>query len=82
LAAVLGDLGTYIVTAGQLAVAFPDEVGGFAASFGKFLAVFAVTQVPLAIAEGLLTVLVLNALTAYDQEELQELGVIPAGGPP
>jgi cobalt/nickel transport system permease protein len=82
LAAALGDLATYIVTAAQLAFAFPDEVGGFAASFAKFIGVFAVTQVPLAIAEGLLTVLVLNALTAYDREELQELGVIPAGGHP
>ena len=72
----------YNVTAAQLAFAFPDEIGGFAISFGKFLGVFAVTQVPLAIAEGLLTVLVLNALTAYDRAELQDLGVIPAGGRP
>jgi len=80
LAAALGDLITYVVTAGQLAWAFPDPEGGFAGSFIKFLGVFAVTQVPLAIAEGLLTVLVLNALAAHDRRELQELGVLPAGG--
>jgi cobalt/nickel transport system permease protein len=78
---LLGDLITYVVTAAQLAWAFPDPVGGFAASLVKFLGVFAVTQVPLAVAEGLLTVLVLNTLAAYDRQELQELGVIPGGGP-
>ena len=81
LSATLGDLVTYVVTAGQLAWAFPDPAGGFLVSFAKFLGVFAVTQVPLAIAEGLLTVLVLNALAAYDRQELQELGVIPKGRP-
>jgi cobalt/nickel transport system permease protein len=80
LAAALGDLVTYVVTAGQLALAFPDPAGGFAASFVKFLGVFAITQVPLAIAEGLLTVMVLNTLVAYDRQELQELGVISAKG--
>ena len=79
LAATLGDLITYVVTAGQLAWAFPDETGGVTASFVKFLGVFAVTQVPLAIAEGLLTVVVLNALAAYDKQELLELGVLPEG---
>jgi cobalt/nickel transport system permease protein len=82
LAAALGDLVTYVVTAAQLAWAFPDPAGGIAASFVKFLGVFAVTQVPLAIAEGLLTVLVLNALATYDRQELQELGVLPVGGRP
>ena len=41
----------------QLAAAFPAEVGGFATSFAKFMGVFALTQVPLAISEGLLTVI-------------------------
>ena len=35
LAAMLGDLGTYIITS-VLALAFPAEVGGFIASFVKF----------------------------------------------
>ena len=78
-AAALGDLFTYVVTSFQLAWAFPDPAGGFEASFVKFLGVFAVTQVPLAVAEGLLTVAVLNALTAYDPQELRKLGVLPEG---
>lgn len=62
LAATFADLSTYIVTSLQLALAFPDPVSGFAGSAGKFLAVFAVTQIPLAIGEGILTVLLMNLL--------------------
>lgn len=62
LAAMLGDLSTYVTTAVQLALAYPDQVSGFAGALTKFLSIFAITQVPLAIAEGLLTVVVLHAL--------------------
>jgi len=62
LAACLGDLATYVTTSIQLAWAFPDPVGGFTASLAKFAGIFAITQIPLAITEGLLTVLVVNAL--------------------
>ncbi len=68
LAAALSDLVTYCVTSVQLALAFPDPVGGVAASTVKFLGVFAVTQVPLAISEGLLTVLVMNLLRSHAGE--------------
>ncbi len=74
LAAAFADLVTYVVTATQLALAYPDPVGGFFASWSKFLVVFAVTQIPLAISEGLLTVVVYNALSANASEELQTLG--------
>ncbi|MGE4278029.1 MAG: energy-coupling factor ABC transporter permease [Magnetospirillum sp.] len=62
LGACLGDLGTYVVTSVQLALAFPDQVSGFGGAFAKFASIFALTQIPLAIAEGLLTVVVMNAL--------------------
>lgn len=67
-AAALGDLATYVVTSLQLGVVF----GGFV----KFLGVFALTQVPLAIAEGLLTVVIFNILEKYSKTELQELEVV------
>ena len=67
-AAALGDLATYVVTSLQLGVVF----GGFV----KFLGVFALTQVPLAIAEGLLTVVIFNILEKYSKTELQELAVV------
>jgi cobalt/nickel transport system permease protein len=78
LAASLADLLTYITTSAQLAFAFPDPTGGFAASFAKFAAVFAVTQIPLAISEGLLTVVVFNALVRFNSHELKEMNVVTA----
>ena len=49
---------------------------GFAGSAAKFLGIFAVTQVPLAISEGLLTVLVLNLLRSHAGDEVGHL--VPA----
>ncbi len=79
LAAALGDLVTYIVTSVQLALAFPAASGGFVAAFVKFAGIFALTQIPLAISEGLLTVLVWNWLQSYATEELQTLKVLKTG---
>ena len=72
LAAGLGDLFTYCVTSFQLAFDHPSEAGGVMASAAEFLGVFAVTQVPLAIVEGLLTVVVMMGLEAYAKPELVE----------
>jgi len=72
-AATLGDLATYLVTSVQLALAFPDPVSGFTGAVVKFGSVFAITQIPLAISEGLLTVIVVNLLTQYSRDELDEL---------
>ena len=66
LAAALGDLATYTVTSFQLALAYPSPQGGMLASFIKFGAVFAVTQIPLAVIEGLLTNVVMNILEKYN----------------
>jgi len=76
LAAALGDLLTYVTTSVQLALAFPDPAGGFTASFIKFAGIFAITQIPLAISEGLLTVVVFNALARFNPRELKELNVV------
>lgn len=75
-AATLADLGTYVITSIQLALAFPSEVGGIFASFVKFAGVFAVTQVPLAIIEGLISVMVMNFLLKYNERELKLLQVL------
>ncbi|MCL5264874.1 MAG: energy-coupling factor ABC transporter permease [Chloroflexi bacterium] len=75
LAAALGDLATYVTTSAQLALAFPAQTGGFWESFVKFNAIFAVTQVPLAIGEGLLTVVVFNLLSVYSRGELRDLSI-------
>lgn len=76
LAATLGDLGTYLMTSIQLALSFPSEVGGVFASFAKFSGIFALTQIPLAISEGLLTVVVMNILTKYNFRELKMLQIL------
>ncbi|TDF93187.1 energy-coupling factor ABC transporter permease [Paenibacillus piri] len=73
LAAALADLSTYVVTSIQLALAFPAASGGIAASFLKFAGIFAITQIPLAISEGLITVLIWNWLQAYSPEQLSLL---------
>jgi cobalt/nickel transport system permease protein len=75
LAAALADLLTYIVTSMQLALAYPDPAGGFMTSFIKFGAIFAITQIPLAVSEGILTVIIFNALRSNAAAELQTLGV-------
>ena len=66
LAASLGNLSTYIITSFQLALANPSADGGITASFVKFAMIFAVTQIPLAVIEGLLTNVVMNLLEKYN----------------
>ncbi len=61
-AAALGDLATYVTTSIQLALAFPAPVGGVLKSFIGFSGIFAITQVPLAIIEGLVTMLLFKYL--------------------
>lgn len=74
LAAAIGDLFTYCVTSVQLALAYPSEQGGVAASVVEFLGVFAPTQLPLAVVEGILTVLIMIALESYAKPELKAIG--------
>lgn len=69
LAAMLGNLATYAVTSLQLALAFPDPAGGVAAALVKFLGIFALTQAPLAVVEGLLTVVAVNVLVQGGRDE-------------
>lgn len=67
-AAALGDLLTYVTTSFQLGVVYGN--------IAEYLTIFAVTQIPLAIAEGLLTVVVFNVLEKYSAAELRELSVL------
>ena len=74
LAAVLGDLLTYCVTSVQLALAYPSATGGVIGSTVEFLGVFAPTQLPLAVLEGVLTVIIMIALESYARPELRAVG--------
>ncbi len=73
LAATLGDIFTYCITSFQLAFAYPSEAGGVWASAVKFLGVFAPTQLPLAVLEGVLTVLIVMGLQKVAPEEMEQL---------
>ncbi|MCW4009191.1 MAG: energy-coupling factor ABC transporter permease [Candidatus Bathyarchaeota archaeon] len=75
LAATLGDLLTYVTTSAQLAVAFPSN-GGIMGSFLNFGGIFAVTQIPLAIGEGILAVILFDFLAKYKGKLLDSLKVI------
>lgn len=71
LGALLGNFATYTVTAFQLAIVFHS--GDFMATLGKFLSVFAITQVPLGIVEGIFTVLLFNYLYKNSNQEVVKM---------
>ena len=75
LAALFADWATYIVTSIELALAFPAASGGVLASFEAFLAVFAITQVPLAIVEGAVTALMFKYIVRLRSDVLLKLNV-------
>ncbi|MGJ9422170.1 energy-coupling factor ABC transporter permease [Aeromicrobium sp. CF3.5] len=83
-AMALADLATYSTTSMQLALAFPDPESGFLGAAAKFLSIFSVTQIPLAIAEGLVGVLMIRILRDVAMPELVRLGVLkdPAAAEP
>lgn len=73
-AAFLGDLLTYVATSFQLALAFPLPT--FSTALTNFLIVFAVTQIPLAIAEGILTMIIWDRLKVYKPKLLDRMGLL------
>jgi len=75
IAATFGNLFTYIITSVQLALVFPTEAGFFDA-FLKFGSIFAITQIPLAIGEGILAVILFDFLAKYKGQLLATLKVI------
>ncbi|MEM9203351.1 MAG: energy-coupling factor ABC transporter permease [Actinomycetota bacterium] len=75
-AAIAANLATYVTTSIQLGLAYPEPDGGVLASIGTFLGIFAVTQIPLAIIEGLLTAVVITWLAENSRREMQELAVV------
>lgn len=76
MAMAMADLSTYCVTALQLAIAHPDPTSGFAGAAVKFLAIFSITQIPLAFAEGFIGVLLFRFLTGVARPVLEARGII------
>ncbi len=73
-AALLGDWLTYVTTATQLSLAFP--IPTFFAAMSKFLIIYAFTQVPLAVAEGILTVIIFEYIMKLRPDILVRLKVL------
>ncbi|WML66718.1 MAG: cobalt transport system permease protein, cbiM [Methanoregula sp. SKADARSKE-2] len=69
------DLVTYIITSFELALAYPAQVGGVGTSFLAFFAIFAITQIPLAIVEGSILALVFKYIVQMKPEILERRGV-------
>lgn len=61
----------YATTAVQLALAFPGQ--SLTESVIKFLSIFAVTQIPLAIIEGLITLMIFNFLEKHETDVLNKM---------
>lgn len=72
-AAAFANLATYGTTSFQLALAFPDAVSGVSGALVKFGGIFAITQLPLAITEGIITVVVMRLLEQHSRPELESL---------
>lgn len=75
LVTALTDIFTYVTTSLELALAYPSETGGVAGSFILYLAVFAVTQIPLAIVEGIVFALVFKYIITLKPDILIRLNI-------
>ena len=77
LASAFADLFTYVMTSLELALAYPAAVGGVASSLVVFMGIFAVTQIPLAILEGVILALVFKYIVQMKPDILMRLHIFP-----
>lgn len=75
MATALADMFTYVTTSLELALAYPAETGGFVSSFILFMGIFAVTQLPLAIVEGIVLALVFKYIVTLKPDILIRLKI-------
>ena len=75
-AAAAADLSTYVMTSLQLALAYPALEGGIPAAFLVYLGIFSITQVPLAVIEGIFIVLVMRFVISIRPEIFISLGLL------
>lgn len=76
-ATALANWGTYLMTAVQLGAAFPagSGIGGAIVAMGNFAAVYAITQLPIGIVEGLVAAAMIKHLLAVKPVVSARLGV-------
>jgi cobalt/nickel transport system permease protein len=75
LVTAIADMFTYATTSLELALAYPAETGGFVSSLVLFMGIFAITQIPLAIVEGLVLALVFKYIVALKPDILIRLKI-------
>jgi cobalt/nickel transport system permease protein len=75
LVCAFADMFTYVTTSLELALAYPAETGGVVSSFILFMGIFAITQIPLAIVEGVVLALVFKYIVVLKPDILIRLGV-------
>jgi cobalt/nickel transport system permease protein len=77
LVCALADMFTYFTTSLELALAYPAGAGGIMSSLILFMGIFAITQIPLAIVEGVVLTLVFKYIVQLKPEILLRLKVFP-----
>jgi cobalt/nickel transport system permease protein len=75
LVSAFADMFTYVMTSLELALAYPAETGGVVSSFILFMGIFAITQIPLALVEGVVLALVFKYIVALKPEILIRLNI-------
>jgi cobalt/nickel transport system permease protein len=65
------------MTSVELALAYPAETGGAVSSFVIFMGIFAITQIPLAIVEGIILALVFKYIVQLKPDILIRLNIFP-----
>lgn len=65
LAVAAANLATYLVTSCQLALAHPDPHSGVLGALARFASLFALTQIPLAVIEGLIALALVRAIREW-----------------
>lgn len=73
LGCALGNIATYVTTSIQLALAYPSSNGGVLESAIKFMGIFAITQIPLSIVEGIVSVIIYDFIKKHCVNELSTL---------
>jgi cobalamin biosynthesis protein CbiM/cobalt ECF transporter T component CbiQ len=75
-AAAAADLVTYMMTSLQLALAYPSAEGGVLATFLVYLGIFSITQIPLAVLEGVIIVLMMRFVIGIRPDIFVSLGIL------
>lgn len=75
LATATANIAVYLTTSIQLALSNTPQTAEVGETFLRFVYTFAITQIPIAIIEGVLTVLIFNVIRKYYKNEVDVLSI-------